>query len=271
MNQSNNNINNNAPQNQGTNQINNQNPNMVNNTPKINNMNPKAPQQNNGVTLNPTPNISVSSTNIGQPQISQVVQTNPSPIENKTTTTNGNQDNSKGGKFKTFLLIVFFIFLLAFIMFLPNISEYLKNGRIRATTDNQINSGTLSCTTDKDNDETTTSYEMDFKFKNKELITSTFNITTESEKEEIINSKYNECKNIEDSAKDLSGIDVSCTTSDNISTMIESYNYRLINTNKLTKFTEAGGTYPEYQYKENIYDIKQKMIKAGYDCKERAY
>lgn len=264
MNQSNNKINNTMPQNQNTNQINNQNPNATNT------INTQGPQQNNVSPSNQVPNISVSSTNIGQPQISQVVQPKVPPVENEITT-NNNEAHSKGGKFKTFLLIIFFIFLLAFIIFLPNISEYLKTGKMTTTNSNQINSGTLICTTDKDNDETVISYQMDFKFTNKELINSTFNITTESEKEEIINSKYNECKNIEDSAKDLNGIDVSCTTSDNISTMIESYNYRLIDNNGLTKFTEAGGTYPEYKYKENIYDIKQKMIKAGYDCKERAY
>lgn len=261
MNQSNNNINNNIPQN---NQQNSQNLNIGNNTNKNNNINT---QQNNQPSSMQTANIAVSSTNIEKPQISQVVPKEPILEEVKI----NKQESSKGGKLKTVLLILFFIFLLAFVMFLPNISEYLKTGKIINTTDNQINSGTLICTTTKNNDETSTSYEMDFKFTSKELITSNFNITTESEQKEVINSKYSECKNIEDSAKELNGIDVSCTSSDNINTMIQSYNYRLINTNGLTKFTEAGGTYPEYKYKENIYDIKAKMIKAGYDCKEQAY
>ena len=180
------------------------------------------------------------------------------------------EPENKGGKFRTFLLIVFFIFLIVFVIFLPDISEFLRSGKIAGSNDNELKNGVLVCTTERDNDMTSTSYQLEFKFVNKDLLTSTFNITTESEDKMVINEKHNGCKNLELIAEDLGGIDVPCTSSQNINTMLESYNYRLINYNGLTKFTEAGGTYPEYKYKDNIYDIKGKLINSGYDCKIKA-
>jgi len=200
------------------------------------------------------------------------VPTNSLPVNNQ----NGQpippskEPENKGGKFRTFLLIVFFIFLIVFVIFLPDISEFLRSGKIAGSNDNELKNGVLVCTTERDNDMTSTSYQLEFKFVNKELLTSTFNITTESEDKMVINENHNGCKNLELIAEDLGGIDVTCTSSQNINTMLESYNYRLINYNGLTKFTEAGGTYPEYKYKDNIYDIKGKLINSGYDCKIKA-
>lgn len=201
-----------------------------------------------------------------------VAPTNTLPVNNQ----NGQpippskEPENKGGKFRTFLLIVFFIFLIVFVIFLPDISEFLRSGKIAGSNDNELKNGVLVCTTERDNDMTSTSYQLEFKFVNKELLTSTFNITTESEDKMVINENHNGCKNLELIAEDLGGIDVTCTSSQNINTMLESYNYRLINYNGLTKFTEAGGTYPEYKYKDNIYDIKGKLINSGYDCKIKA-
>ena len=284
MNEQNNNLNTQVPNNNGnmtnSNQSSLNNSNItiiessVNNQPISNNEPPTAniqysntnnPQQINTTPINTNPNINVSSTPVTPPTVSQVVSV-PS-IENNDLS---EEDTPQGGKLKTILLILFFILLFAFIIFLPNISEYLKNGKNSSSIDTQINNGILTCTTENKTDTTTVSYQMDFKFTNKELLTSTFNITTESEDKNTISGKVNECNILGEIVKDINGIDVSCTNSDNITTTIQSYNYRLINTNGLTKFTEAGGTYPEYKYKENIYDIKAKIIKAGYDCKEKA-
>ena len=51
---------------------------------------------------------------------------------------------------------------------------------------------------------------------------------------------------------------------------IQDNNHQLINKENLTHFTEAGGIYPEFDYKQNIYDIEKSMTKTGYDCKINA-
>lgn len=238
----------------------------------VNNVNISEANSGIGVNTNMNTNTNVGSDINSFPNTSYNVtdQNHQAPIVTEQSgINNSSQSSEKGGKLRPVLLVLFFAFLLAFVMFLPDISKFLQGG-IGTSSDNELRDGVLVCTMEKNEDITSVSYQMEFRFVNKELLNSTFNITTESENKTTIRENYNECKNLEVLAQDLSGIDVTCSSSDNINTMLESYNYRLIDTNGLTSFTEAGGTYPEYKYKENIYDIKGKMINAGYDCKEKA-
>lgn len=186
--------------------------------------------------------------------------------ENKT---DNQPDDNNGGKKSGVLLILLFIFFIAFVLLLPNISDMLKNGR--GYVDNsEIENGVLTCDMEKENDTTTTIYEYTLNFTKKKLTTSTYNITVESEDKKVINQKAEECLLISDIAKGINGIDVTCTSSDNIATMIDGYNHKIIDTGKLTQFTEAGGIYPEFKYNDNIYNIKSSLIKAGYDCKMKS-
>lgn len=219
--------------------------------------------------------VQANSTNLQSPAVSQVVispvPTNDGgvPPEKVDLGTNSNSEPPKKGNGRIILLILFFILLFIFIFFLPNISEYLSNGG-GMKQEQQLNSGVLTCTRSKTTDETDISYEVDFRFTNKKLTTSTMNITTESESKKVISEKKSECQNLSTIAEGIEGISITCSSSDTIHTMLESYDYQLIDNNGLTKFTEAGGTYPEYQYQDDIYDIQTKMIKAKYDCEIKA-
>ena len=76
--------------------------------------------------------------------------------------------------------------------------------------------------------------------------------------------------NISESLIGIGGIILQCLGK-NIKTIdsIISYTNQMIDNNNLTKFTEAGGIYPEHKYKQNIYDIQSSMVKNGYDCEIR--
>lgn len=215
----------------------------------------------------------VTSTPQIYPTVSAVTSTNqPNPPEqpgNNIVLPKENNEEEKPNKGKTAFLIILFIFLGAFVIFLPEISNYLQHRNTPKTTP-EIENGILTCKMEKTDDQTITSYQMDFRFSKKELITATYKIQTESEDKKIIEAKNTECQNISNAATNTNGIEVDCTTNANIATIKQNYTLQLIDNNNLTKFTEAGGTYPEYKFQENIYDIKTKMIDSGYDCEVKA-
>lgn len=252
MNNSNNvNNNQNSVINQGANNQNVTNNNMAINTTPVN------PQANQQVNQQANVNI-VPETNNQEPKISI------KPIEPTGTAQNNN--GNKKDKLRTILLISFFIFTFVFIFFLPTISSFLNDGNIKRT-NTEVENGILVCDMDKESDETKTIYEYTLNFTSKKLMSSSYNITVESEDKKIIKEKRNECDNVSQIAEEINGIDVECTSSSGIATNIESYDHKIIDNSKLTKFTEAGGIYPEFKYKENIYTIKGKLIRTGYDCK----
>lgn len=245
----------------------------TNNTPN-NNLNQNGPISNNiNNQINNQQNIvnqTVPQQGAIQPSVSTVVTSeNTNQVQQVVNNKEEFDDNIGPSKGKVAVLLIFFILVLAFVVFLPDISSIIKTGKISSAS-NEVVNGVLSCSMSKSLDNTEITYEMNFSFTNKKLQVSTFNIITESEDKKIINEKYLECKNIEEISNKTSGIDVSCSSSSSIITMRENYTYNIIDTNNLTKFTEAGGTYPEHEFEQDIYDIKSSMIKNGYDCEIKA-
>ena len=175
------------------------------------------------------------------------------------------EDVDTVGKGKRVLLVFFFIFAAAFIFFLPELSEIINMNKTSST--NEVQNGILKCSMESVGDVTNIEYNYAFAFKKRKLVTSEFETVYESEDSSVINEKYTSCNNINTIAQSISGIDVSCTNSANITTMIQSITYNIIDRDSLTNFTEAGGEYPEFVYQDNISEIESKMIKSGYDCK----
>ena len=246
--------------------------NNTNNTPN-NNQNSSSDNGQN-IATNNVPNINNTPLNTNQNIVNQTVSKvvskeldTPQLIANNEVDEEYD-DNVGPSKVKVAFLVIFFILVLVFVIFLPDISSIVKTGKFIPSS-NEITNGILSCSMIKESDNTEITYDIDFSFTNKKLQTSTLKITTSSEDKNIINEKYSECKNIEDVSEKVSGIDVSCSSSSSISTMREDYTYNIIDNNNLTPFTEAGGTYPEHEFEQNIDDIKSSMIREGYDCKVR--
>ena len=93
------------------------------------------------------------------------------------------------------------------------------------------------------------------------------NVTVNSEDKVVVNEKNAGCQVLKEIP--IEGVEVECTLSGSVSNTKYNYNYQMIDNNNLTKFTEAGGIYPEHKYKQNIYDIQSSMVKNGYDCEIR--
>ena len=238
---------------------------------QVNNMNPPqmSPQNTEETeilgfnTNNYTNNNQPSITNI-PPQNSNINQ----QISNNTNEKADENKNEKGGCLKQLILFIFLAALIAFVFFLPDISKFLKNGKNNSTT-NDIWTGTLECTTEQSNDTSIISYTMKFDYIDNKLKTSTMTITLQDESDENINNKTLECQNISKISQEITGITVMCNPSANLLITTEIYEHEVIDKNKLSKFTESGGKYPEFDYQDDINDIKRKMKKNGYICKDK--
>lgn len=217
------------------------------------NSNTNEPIQNQSVSSNVSPTIN-------QPEILQPQQQ----------ATNNQTPPKKGGNFKYILAFIFLIAILAFVFFLPEISMYVEskkqNTGSTGTSTKEIENGILTCSFEKDSDETNTYYEIDFKFTNKKLITSNLVTTIESTNETYLATKKAACDMASATSLDVTGINTSCSLSLGILTISESYTHKDIDKSAISKYVEASGTAPEFNYQKNIYDIKTKMEKSGYDC-----
>jgi len=253
------------------NQVNNNFPNI--NITEVDNVNSMSPQVNNGPVITP---VSDNQTNVNPVNNG----TNITPVESATQNSNVlpttpiSNDNSeekpepKGQGFKRFLLVIFLIFAGVFIYFLPDVSECFsgRNRKTPETSTAEVANGTLKCTRTNESDSSETEYDYSLSFKDKGVVTGVYTTTLEDENEKNIDKDQEKCKKISEISEEIEGIDVSCSSADNISTTTQNNVYREIKSGKLTAFTEAGGIYPEYKYKDNVYSIKDKLVKAGYDC-----
>ena len=247
-----------------------QNNNENNNFQNINQNNINIP--NNINTNNPTPNINqntiISDNNIN-------TNNNPNPTE----PLNNNENLKKveinyqpPSKFKTALLILFFIFLLAFIIFLPEITIFVnnyKNGSLN-NTPKEIRTGKLICTYETTSDNMQVEYKRIFSFTDEKLETASYmmkiknDITQDNTK---IEDQKEKCLLLNKYTQNVDGIDVSCDYKNETLIENQKIDFKIASKESLdAAFAEIGGTYPEFTYKQDINKIRQNMVAGGYSC-----
>ena len=194
-----------------------------------------------------------------------------SQVSTTPTANNSGETPKKEGTFKYVLAFIFLFGIVGFVLFLPEISEFAKNFRKDTEpTSNLLNDGVLVCKMTKSTDSTDVIREFSFQFINKKLITSNFVTTYESVESDYLKKTYDECKVLDSISKNIAGITGSCSLSNGILKVNENFVYKDIDSNNLSQYTEAGGTYPEFTYEQNVYDIQTNIAKRGYDCETKA-
>lgn len=278
----------------GQNPNNNQN-NVVNNPVNRNtniNVNPQQPsiehsnqinasQSINQNTVNSVPssnndqNSQVQSTTMQMPQVNQGnVEQKPTANISGNGSTNKNPNYKPPGAFKTFLLIVFFGGLVAFIIFLPEIQAFVAQQRSGKVTSNEITTGKLICKLKTNTANLDKSFERIFNYTDKKLVSSTFttvikgDITEDATTLDELNEK---CRLIKTSVADINGISITCDYASGILTEKETFDYKEYDMEKVkTAYTEAGGDVLEYEYGHDIDKIQTTMLQGGFTCnKER--
>ena len=181
-------------------------------------------------------------------------------------------DYKPPGKFKIFLMIVFFIFIIAFALFLPEISEYInlyKAGKLNQVTE-EITSGKMICTLKSNTANLDMEYTRTFYFFDLKLDSANFKLVTRgdpTQDEQTLDELNKKCVKLDQSTKNISGFSVSCDYTDGKLTEVQKFEYARINQDEIdSAFAEAGGNLPEFKNNQDITDIEKKMNSAGYSC-----
>ena len=174
-------------------------------------------------------------------------------------------------KAKVVLLVLFFIALLGFIVFLPDISSYMRTLQSGGGTTEKITTGRLICTLDSNTKDIDKNYELVFHFTDNKLQKTSITITTRGDvslDEDKLDALADTCKQLKKNVEKMDGVSIQCDYSDG--KLVETQNYDLasLDSTKLdSAFSEAGGVKPEYEKDQDMDKLESNMNASGYSCK----
>ena len=178
-------------------------------------------------------------------------------------------------KAKTVSLILFFIFLIAFIIFLPEITTMVNKFKAgnQENANAKITTGRLVCTDSTNTTNLDKDYKLTFGFTDNKLEKLDYNSTTRGDPTadaKTLDELAERCKLLKQFTASIEGISVSCDYSEGKLMEKQSFVYADLDEEKLTAaYTEAGGTYPQYQNGQDMDSIEKNMNASGYSCERQ--
>lgn len=177
-------------------------------------------------------------------------------------------------KFKRFLLVVFMIFIILLVIFLPEVDTYVKKylGMTNEPGSNEITTGRLICKTTNNGNVFTYDYNYVFNYTDKKLDLLTYTNTAKgsaTEDSELLDARYAECQELSRHADGIEGVTVTCEL--NPSSVVEKQviDYNKYNRDEMiTAFVEAGGNYPDFELGADIDKISKRMTASNYSCEK---
>ena len=177
--------------------------------------------------------------------------------------------------FSTILLVLFFIFLLVFIIYLPQISLMVdnynkkRNGLLDEKVEDIV-TGKLVCTLEDNTVNLDRSFERVFQYKDKKLISAKFSTIVKGDAnldEEALQQLNEKCKLIKENVSSLSGIVVSCEYQSGKLIEKESFDYATYDANAVgSAYTEAGGSLLTFDSGADIDKVMLQMRQSGFTC-----
>ena len=198
------------------------------------------------------------------------------PVDN----TNSGNDRIKNAEanykptstWNTILLIFFFLFLIFFVIFLPEIEmtiNELKNGGVQ-NENPVITTGRLVCTSEDNTKDFDRSLERIFTFQDNLLKTGTLITTIKGDislDEELLSKYHDECVQIRTNVEDLEGISVSCSLDNSTLEIKEVFDYATYDAEKVSDaYLGAGSNMLEFEYDQNIDRVMTLMRQGGFTC-----
>lgn len=215
-------------------------------------------------------NDKVSLNAISQADMEQKTAATSEKVEESTD--NPVENNKSGGGFQSIFLILLFGGLLAFIIYIDDITVYLES---RKANKNQvvekITTGTLACESERTANDMDYSYIVKFEFRDNRLKRLNYAMEIRGDinlDEEKLTKLNNECLLVKEYASKLNGIDITCSLENGLLKEKQVFTYDSINREEaMSAFIEAGGVYPEYRADQDIDEIEREMNAAAYTCK----
>lgn len=214
---------------------------------------------------------------------SQAVTTNSSSTAQNTKSTvadntksNPDKKTKKESNLKYYMTFIFFALLIWMVAFLPEISSFVSNYMASKQQEGvpAITTGTLTCTMNTNDDKYDYYYEADFNFKDSKMYRLTFSATTKGDQNldaiELSGMKSS-CDLLQQQTANLEGVEVSCSLSNGVYENVQKLDYEDLKSDLVTTaYLEAGGTYPNYEYGQDINEIEKEMKASNYTCERHS-
>ena len=228
-----------------------------------------------------TPAVTSQPVVIPQPVTTPVVTSEPVVVPQPVTTpvvtsqpVNDKKEYTPPSKFKIVVLIIFFILLVGFVLFLPDISAYIEKYKSGNTsyTKEEITTGKLICTLNSNTTNLDKNYSWRFIFSENKLDSVRLELVTRGDAtgdKEALSEIGQKCKTLEEETNSIDGVSVRCDIYDDRIIETQSFNLENIDNDKLdAAYSEAGGMNPGYKYNQDISIIEKNMNASGYSCKK---
>lgn len=179
---------------------------------------------------------------------------------------------SKG---KTVALIMFFIFLILFVIFLPEVTTIVDKllGKNQEEVAQKITTGKLVCEFSTNTANLDKDYKLIFGFSNNKLEKLNYTTTTKGDPSldaETMDDLANRCKMLKEFTSSVTGVNVTCDYSEGKLVENQDFDYASLDTEGLdSAYTEAGGTNPQYTNGQDMDSIEKNMNASGYTCKRQ--
>lgn len=173
-------------------------------------------------------------------------------------------------------MIVFFIFMFAFIMFLPDISTFVSLKKAEEEQKNApvITTGSLTCTLSRTSEAFNLDYTAVFEFTDSKLDKLIYTSATKGDAvvDEIpLANLLAKCETLQEEVYGNDGVRIECSQSGGMVVETQTLNYNTLNVEKVTSaYIEAGGVYPEFKKGQDIDGIEKNMNASGYTCERKA-
>ena len=173
-------------------------------------------------------------------------------------------------KANTVALIIFFIALIAFVMFLPNIQTMIQEYKEGPQVIEEIYTGTLECTLESSTVNLDRKITRSFQYDDKKLKSAKFTTVVRGDAsldEETLDGLNEQCTLIKDNVDGLEGVSVDCDYKEGKLTETETFDFATYDVEKVTAaYTEAGGILLEFTKDQDIDDVMTKMRRSGFSC-----
>ena len=205
-------------------------------------------------------------------------------------TTNNNEQNNAGAmvneklkkveveykppsKFKIGLMLFFFVLILAFIIFLPEVTQYMSDlFDKKDKTVIEITTGKLVCKLDSTTANLDKNYVRTFQFTDNKIEKVTFKTTTRgdiTQDEATLNELNKQCTDIRDGLESLTGASIKCDYQNGKLVETEKFDLATYDYEQTSAaYTEAGADMLKFDNGEDVDRVKTSMLQAGFSCEK---
>ena len=176
-------------------------------------------------------------------------------------------------KFKIGLMLFFFVLILAFIIFLPEVTQYMSDlFDKKDKTVIEITTGKLVCKLDSTTANLDKNYVRTFQFTDNKIEKVTFKTTTRgdiTQDEATLNELNKQCTDIRDGLESLNGASIECDYQDGKLVETEKFDLATYDYEQTSAaYTEAGADMLKFDNGEDVDRVKTSMLQAGFSCEK---